>query len=349
MRRPCCGTPARDFGPDLPCRIISEAANIEIAMLGKVALGARSPGEALMRIVAALPYYCSHEEVSVERKPGRYIVREFFAHKFDPETRHLLLQYAAAMIDRVLGMAGDPPPRFARMEIPPHPTCGVRHLRPWFGDNVVEGRSRGLAVVVDERIMHRPFGSVARSRLGPRALVDAEPLRGDGTLSGSVRTFLQLMIEADQTPTLSRVVAAAGTSKRSLQRQLEAEGTNFSEAAGRHAPQRNAEPPERPQQNDRFHRRGPWLFRSGVIHPRIPSLDRHPSRPVSREVGVKSEFCSGSNIPVWSTNVESEFPPNLRRPEIVPRGKIPLALLAISLIHLRLRALLLPQCFHGRT
>jgi hypothetical protein len=54
---------AKDFGPDLPCRIIAEAANIEIAMLGKVALGARSPGEALMRIVATLPYYCSHESV----------------------------------------------------------------------------------------------------------------------------------------------------------------------------------------------------------------------------------------------------------------------------------------------
>ena len=197
-------------------------------MLGKVALGARSPGEALMRIVAALPYYCSHEEVSVERKPGRYIVREFFAHKFDPETRHLLLQYAAAMIDRVLGMAGDPPPRFIRLELPPHPTLGVRHLRSRFGDKVVEGRSRGLVVVVDEHIMHRPFGSVARSRLAPHAL-DAEPLRGDGTLSGSVRGFIQLMIEAEQTPTLSRVVVAAGISARSLQRQLEAEGTSFSE------------------------------------------------------------------------------------------------------------------------
>ena len=219
---------AKDFGPDLPCRIIAEAANIEIAMLGKVALGARSPGEALMRIVTALPYYCSHEEVSVERQPGRYVVREFFAHKFDPETRHILLQYAAAMIDRVLGMAGDPPPRFVSLELPPHPTFGIRHLRSRFGDTLVEGRSRGLAVVVDERIMHRPFSRVARNRLGVRAL-DAQPLRGDGTSSGSVRTFIQLTIEAEQTPSLSRVVAAAGTSERSLQRQLEAEGTSFSE------------------------------------------------------------------------------------------------------------------------
>ena len=87
---------AREHGPDLPCRVLSRSDSLEIAMLGKVALGARTPAEALRRIVAALPYYCSHEQVSFERKPGQYVVREFFAHRFDPETRHLLLQYAAA-------------------------------------------------------------------------------------------------------------------------------------------------------------------------------------------------------------------------------------------------------------
>ena len=106
-------------------------------MLGKVALGARTPGEALARIVAALPYYCSHEQVSFERKAGQYVVREFFAHRFDPETKHTLLQYAAAMIDRILSMAGSPPPRFAKIEIPPHPVHKVEHLRRWFGDRVI--------------------------------------------------------------------------------------------------------------------------------------------------------------------------------------------------------------------
>ena len=94
---------AREHGPDLPCRIISKTSSLEIAMHGKVALGARTPGEALARVVAALPYYCSHEQVSFERKAGQYVVREFFAHRFDPETKHTLLQYAAAMIDRILG------------------------------------------------------------------------------------------------------------------------------------------------------------------------------------------------------------------------------------------------------
>ena len=159
---------AREHGPDLPCRVVSRSGSLEIAMLGKVALGARTPAEALGRIVAALPYYCSHEQVSFERKPGQYVVREFFAHKFDPETRHLLLQYAAAMIDRILSMAGDPAPRIARIEIPPHPTHGVGHLRRWFGNGVAETRSRGITLVVEDRVMERAFGKVARDRLNPR-------------------------------------------------------------------------------------------------------------------------------------------------------------------------------------
>ena len=144
---------AREHGPDLPCRIVSKTSSLEIAMLGKVALGARTPGEALARIVAALPYYCSHEQVSFERKPGQYVVREFFAHRFDPETQHTLLQYAAAMIDRVLSMAGSPPPRFAKIEIPPHPKHQVEHLRCWFSYRVIETKSRGRTVLIEDRVM----------------------------------------------------------------------------------------------------------------------------------------------------------------------------------------------------
>ena len=53
--------------------------------------------------------------------------------------------------------------------------------------------------------------------------------RGDGTLSGSVRTLLMTSFGGDQVPSLDRVVAAAGTSKRSFQRQLEAEGATYSD------------------------------------------------------------------------------------------------------------------------
>ena len=220
---------AREYGPDLPCRVVSRSSSLEIAMLGKVALGTRTPAEALGRIVAALPYYCSHEQVSFERKEDQYIVREFFAHRFDPETRHLLLQYAAAMINRILGMAVEPAPRIARIEIPPHPIHGVAHLRRWFGDSVAETRSRGITVFVNDNVMERAFDKVARDRLNPRGLCDEAPLRAGREFSDSVKSLLGLMIESDETPTMKRVIAAAGTSARTFQRQLEVEGTSYSE------------------------------------------------------------------------------------------------------------------------
>jgi AraC-like DNA-binding protein len=219
----------RRHGPDVPCRIVSETGSLEIAMLGKVALGARAPGEAMARIVAALPYYCSHEQVSFERKPGHYVVREFFAYKFDPETQHTLLQYAAAMIDRILSMAGAPAPRFAKLEIPPHPVHKVEHIRRWFGDRVIATRSRGITVHIEDRIMEGAFSKVARDRLKPRALDGRASLRGGEAFSDSVKAYLRLMIGNDETPSVKRVVAAAGTSARTFQRQLKEEGTNFSD------------------------------------------------------------------------------------------------------------------------
>jgi AraC-like DNA-binding protein len=220
---------AREHGPDLPCRIVSRTSSLEVAMLGRVALGARTPGEALARIVAALPYYCSHEQVSFERRPGQYVVREFFAHRFDAETEHTLLQYATAMIDRILSMAGSPPPRFTKIEIPPHPTYGVKHLRRWFGDRVIETTSRGITGVIDDSVMDHAFSKIARNRLNPRALDSGASLRGGETFSDSVKAFLNLMIENDEAPSMKRVVAAAGMSVRTFQRQLNEEGAIFSD------------------------------------------------------------------------------------------------------------------------
>jgi AraC-like DNA-binding protein len=220
---------AREHGPDVPCRIVSGTSSLEIAMLGQVALGARTPAEALARIVAALPHYCSHEQVSFEKKEGLYVVREFFAHRFDAETQHALLQYAAAMIDRILGMAASPPPRFARIEIPPHPMHGVGHLRRWFGDQVTETKSRGITVTIEDRVMERAFSKVARDRLNPRALDGRASLRGGETFSDSVKAFLNLMVENDEAPSMKRVVAAAGMSARTFQRQLGQEGASFSD------------------------------------------------------------------------------------------------------------------------
>ncbi len=133
------------------------------------------------------------------------------------------------MIDRILSMAGNPPPRFARIEIPRHPVHKVEHLRPWFGDCVIEAESRGIKVLIEDRVIERAFSKVARDRLNPRALDSRASLRGGETFSDSVKAFLSLMVENDEALNMKRVIAAAGMSARAFQRQLKVERTSFSD------------------------------------------------------------------------------------------------------------------------
>lgn len=219
---------ARQFGPDLPSRMVSEADDVELAMIGKVALGASTPREALSRLIAALPFYCSHEQIAMQRGPQGTVVREFFAHRFDQETLHLLLQYAATMVDRLCAMAVAEQPRFVSIEMPPHPEYGVRHIPSTLAEQINKSRSRGLTVLVEDRVLDSRFSKKTRDRVKGRRLPQDEPLRGDGTLSSSVRSVLLLMLAYDQAPSFRRIVFSAGVSERTFQRQLETEGTSYS-------------------------------------------------------------------------------------------------------------------------
>jgi len=98
------------------------------------------------------------------------------------------------------------------------------------GSGIEWPRSHGITAAIEDRIMERAFDKVARDRLNPRGLEHGTPLRGAGpAFSDSVKTFLSLMIQSNETPTMKLVVAATGTSARSFQRQLAEERTNFSE------------------------------------------------------------------------------------------------------------------------
>jgi AraC-like DNA-binding protein len=105
----------------------------------------------------------------------------------------------------------------------------VEHLRPWFDDRVIEAEGRGITVLIDDQVMERAFGKVARDRLNPRALDSLASLRGGETFSDSVKAFLSLMVENDEALNMKRVVAAAGMSARTFQRQLKEEGVSFSD------------------------------------------------------------------------------------------------------------------------
>jgi AraC-like DNA-binding protein len=213
-------------GPDIACRIVSEASVIELALLGRIAVGTRSPTEALTRIAAALPLFCSHEHLSQERKGDLVVVRHSYAVRFEPETEHLMLQYAAAMAERLCAMTGARTPRMERIEIPPHPESGVEHLKAWFGKAVQAKSNHAIGLHVSRSVADKTFARIGRDRMMAKRQPDILPLRTE-TFAGSAGIMLASMLE-DGLPTVSGLAEAAGTSVRTLQRRLTDDGTSFS-------------------------------------------------------------------------------------------------------------------------
>jgi AraC-like DNA-binding protein len=219
---------ARKEGPDVACRIVGEASTTELALLGSVALGTRTPVEAISRISMVLPVFCSHEQLAIKVAPSVVDVWHSYTVKFDPETEHLMLQYAVAMADRLLGMTGTTAPRLVQVKMPPHPDFGLEHLTRWFGDVVRPSEGRGTHILVEAAVAERPFPRAARDRLLAGRLPALAPIRGDGSFSDSVKVMLSSML-TDGIPTVRDMATVCGTSVRSLQRRLSQEGLVYSE------------------------------------------------------------------------------------------------------------------------
>jgi AraC-like DNA-binding protein len=219
---------ARKEGPDVACRIVTEASTTELALLGSVALGTRTPVEAFGRISAVLPAFCSHEQLAIKVAPSFVDVWHTYTVKFDAETEHLMLQYALAMADRLLGMTGTAAPRLAQVEMPPHPDFGLNHLNRWFGNVVRPSDGRRTRILVKTAVAERPFPRAARDRLLAGRLPALEPIRGDGSFSDSVKIMVSSML-TDGIPTVRDMAKVCGTSVRSFQRRLSGEGRVYSD------------------------------------------------------------------------------------------------------------------------
>ncbi len=218
---------ARQEGPDIGCRVVSSASILELATLGRVALGARTPREALSRIAAVLPHHCTHEHITLTRTPGGTVVRELLALPLDAETLHVSQQYIAALIRTICHMADAQGPAPIRIEIVEHPQAGLAHLGRWLGPNVVAATTPALIVTVRDAVLDKPFPVRARDHAAGLAPPGWQQLRGDGSLAGSARVILTTML-GEGAPSVDQLAAAAGTSVRTLQRRLGQEGTSFS-------------------------------------------------------------------------------------------------------------------------
>jgi AraC-like DNA-binding protein len=221
-------TASRDEGPDFACRIVGRSSVAELGLIGRLALGSGSVREALMRVQAAQRCHVTHALITAVPAAGGLLLREAWVMRLDEVTRHVAQQYAAALIQALCQHSGAPLPLFGRVALAPHPVHGVAHLRPWLGDAVEPSRDGALELFIPAHALDRPLRYAWPD--GPAQAAEAAmvPLRGAGGFAASARVVVGAML-AEGVPTVGRLAAAAGTSVRTLQRRLAAEGTTFAQ------------------------------------------------------------------------------------------------------------------------
>ncbi|CUH42908.1 hypothetical protein [Ruegeria atlantica] len=84
------GSMAEVHGPDIGAQIVNDASLIELGYIGAVALGARTPFEALQRIQLAIPMHSSHESIKITSKSESVSVVEYLKFNVEPAELHAI-------------------------------------------------------------------------------------------------------------------------------------------------------------------------------------------------------------------------------------------------------------------
>ena len=202
-------------GPDVACRAVTENSLRDIAALGAIALGARSPREAVLRVSAAIP------------GDAQSVLHDAWMLPIQAESLHVIQQFVASLVQMLVQRAVPDEPVIERLSIVPHPVHGLDHLRGWFAGNIVAAQRPVLEVTIRTAHLDAPYRQVARDRLPQLQKFPWQRLR-DGTMAGSARFLLKAMLH-DGVPTIERLSECADMSMRTLQRRFAEEGTSFSD------------------------------------------------------------------------------------------------------------------------
>lgn len=207
--------------------MVSEHSVQELAFIGRVALGARTPREALDRIVLAIPYHCSHEIISVTSSNQSVVLSEGWSLAIGDLELHIIHQYFVAIIQRICAFTRLNEPLLSAIGMLPHPELGFEHLKDRFEGRLLPSPDRLVRVTISNAVADRRFFEVARDRNLHKLFGKIENLNFDGSLSTSAKAVLGLQF-LDGAPGIARLAQWAGISQRTLQRRLSDENTSFS-------------------------------------------------------------------------------------------------------------------------
>lgn len=217
---------SRRFGPAIIPRIVGPGIMEQLAFLGRVLLGARSPRESLTRVVKIMSFHCTHELFGIEVDGEMLHVHDAMALPLDREQVHIEQLYVASVVYQLMRLVGAGDAPFAEVAICPHPTSGLDDLPDWMRGVAVPARSAALRLTIPLALADRELAGPEHP--GSGVLDGLQPLRGDGTLTHSLLQVLPAMLAVRQ-PTLSEIAASSCMSTRSFQRRLAAEGVSFSD------------------------------------------------------------------------------------------------------------------------
>lgn len=218
---------ARENGPDFGCQVVGASSVGELAYIGRVALGTRTPAEAFQRISAVLKLHSSHETIQIDQNETGLRVTEAIQVPLDTESLHAVHVLFSAMIQQVCLFTGLRTPLLERIEMVPHPDYGLDHLQRWFGDRIHASKEPRIAIHINTEVADRPFKTIAKDRLPRLMQMSIPPLAEDASLAGSMRPLFRGMLH-DGEPSIDSIAASGLMSVRTLQRRLKEEGTSFS-------------------------------------------------------------------------------------------------------------------------
>lgn len=218
-----CNAVMKAEGPDIGVRIVSPATLQQIGGAGRMLLAGPSIRSSLLKLAMAFSRQATHAHLVVTPENGSVIVRHYYSIALPPEFLHFSQQFNIALLFSLARAARSDEPLMGRIEMQPHPSCGLDHLKRYFGPELFASAAPGLAVWVPRHVVDRRIGNAAEED-------DATwpSLRGPGTFGYSVRLLLREMLHLGE-PAVGEVAAISGLSVRTLQRQLANEGETFAQ------------------------------------------------------------------------------------------------------------------------
>ncbi len=179
---------ARLEGPNVCCRIAFDSDIMELGPIGAIALAAPTPRLALEAVSMNMASHSTHEVISVESTSACITVGYGCSVRFEPIVLHLIQQYTASLIYRLISVTANDEPPFTSVSMFPHPEHGLTHLSKWFQVQPRTELDGYMRIEVPARLANKAFRISGDRVVGAYGKLNLD--RIDTSLEGTIEFYL---------------------------------------------------------------------------------------------------------------------------------------------------------------